>query len=435
MSSAGRKKIKKGSEKSRTSVKSKSKSGRAGQGRPGKILLRTRAWKAAEFEYDRMQASIMMPFFGSSPSVDEAIDWLEGIIEDCPQFYPAVLDLAVRELSIGRVEKVDQRIEEGFHLMLDLADPKHFDEELDAFVENLEKTWRFDLARRYLDILVGRFPDNAAFHGALAHPAVRLGDCEAALHHAGRAVALEPSNPFFRSNQGWFHLMAGNLEEGREALERALELKPGDEITLGNLKVHAYLAGRGGGTYFDYLLRPADREELDRLADEEDFEKLDALCGSYNSCRLEAMTWTLFLEEERKRPLLCDTAGTLSSFLNFVHGVNQDAYMLDEDIDFVHDHFKALMHKFIVKFGDVDREIIEGICASLVEYYGFLAGRGLVRRAELGRFRKTVSGMKRKLVARMERYNKIRHDEALDEEEKEAERWKIFQGDPFWPHI
>jgi len=377
----------------------------------------------------------MVPFFGGQPSVDEAINWLEGIIEGCPQFYPAVLDLAFRELPIGRVEKTDQRIEEGFQLMLDLAEPKYLDEELDAFIENLEKTWRFDLARRCLEILVVRFPDNAAFHDALAHSAARSGDCEAALRHAGMAVALEPSKPFFRSSQGWFHLVAGNLEEGREALERALELKPGDEITLGNLKVHAYLAGSGGGTYFDYLLRPADREELDRLADEEDFEKLDALCGSYNSCRMEAMTWTLFLEEERRRPLLCDMAGTLSAFFKFVHVVNQDAYMLDEDIGFVHDHFKELMHKFIVKFGDVDREIIEGTCASLVEYYSFLAGRGLVLRAELGRFHKKVSGMKLKLVARMERYNKIRHDDALDEEEKEAERWKIFKGDHFWPHI
>ena len=43
--------------------------------------------------------------------------------------------------------------------------------------------------------------------------------------------------------------------------------------------------------------------------------------------------------------------------------------------------------------------------------------------------------MKGKLIHRMERYNKIRRDEALDEEQKEAERWKIFKGDNFWPHI
>ena len=80
-------------------------------------------------------------------------------------------------------------------------------------------------------------------------------------------------------------------------------------------------------------------------------------------------------------------------------------------------------------------EVIEGVCAHLLVYYDFLAGAGLVRRAELARFRKRVSGMKGKLVHRMERYNRVRHDEALDEEEKEAERRKIFQGDHLWPYI
>ena len=43
-------------------------------------------------------------------------------------------------------------------------------------------------------------------------------------------------------------------------------------------------------------------------------------------------------------------------------------------------------------------EVIEGVCAHLLVYCDFLAGAGLVRRAELARFRKRVSGMKGKLV-------------------------------------
>ena len=429
MSSEKRKKAKK------SAKKTKGKKTSAGRGPKWRRAPKPAGWKAAELEYDSLQVQFMMPFFGALPSAGEVIEWLKGIVEMCPMFYPAVLDLAVRQIAKGGGERAEQRLAKGFDLMLEMARPRELDEQVDALVENLARAWRYDLARRCCEVLVGRFPDKAAFHDDLAHAAARMGDFEAAHEHASRAAAMEPKNPFFKSNQGWFHLMAGNLDQGREALERALELKPGDKIVLGNLQVHAYLAGRRGGTFYDYLLRPADREELDRLANEEDFEKLDVLSGSCNNDRLEAMAWTLFLEKERGRPGPTDMTRTLSAFFGFVHRVNQDAYMLDEDIDFVHENFKELMHKLIVKFGDVDREMIERICASLLEYYGFLTGRGLVRRADLARFRKRVSGMKGKLIDRMERYNNIRHDEALDEEEKEAERMKIFQGDHFWPHI
>jgi plasmid stability protein len=35
----------------------------------------------------------------------------------------------------------------------------------------------------------------------------------------------------------------------------------------------------------------------------------------------------------------------------------------------------------------------------------------------------------------MERYNAIRHDNSVEEEQKEALREEIFEGNHAWPHI
>jgi hypothetical protein len=39
------------------------------------------------------------------------------------------------------------------------------------------------------------------------------------------------------------------------------------------------------------------------------------------------------------------------------------------------------------------------------------------------------------LLEKMERYNAIRHDQDLDEDEKEEIRAELFEGDHLWPFI
>jgi flavoprotein len=46
------------------------------------------------------------------------------------------------------------------------------------------------------------------------------------------------------------------------------------------LEIQRYLA-RHGGNFSDYLVRPVDREEIERLSDREELEKLDQLCTGF----------------------------------------------------------------------------------------------------------------------------------------------------------
>ena len=93
------------------------------------------------------------------------------------------------------------------------------------------------------------------------------------------------------------------------------------------------------------------------------------------------------------------------------------------------------MHKFIFKFGDVDHEMMEDIYEALLEYFDFLASRGIVSTVKFKRFKKKILGMKKVLIGKMERYNEIRHNDDIDDEEKEAIRDKLFRGDHTWPHL
>ena len=78
------------------------------------------------------------------------------------------------------------------------------------------------------------------------------------------------------------------------------------------------------------------------------------------------------------------------------------AGLLYEDIGYVQRHFNAIMHKFIFKFADVDRTMIEDVCESLLEYYGFLAREELVAPGRFSRFRAMVRRNRKGLIDKMD---------------------------------
>jgi len=392
-----------------------------------------KAWKTAQWEYEELVAQGMMPFFGDRLSPEEIIEQLEMIIKDCPHFYPALLDLELRKLTAGGNGGAERRLEEGFYHLLELAEPEHMEEELDTLIENLEKLWRFDLSKRFLEVLVERHPRNASFQDSLAHATARTGDVNGALHYVNKAVELEPENPHFRSNQGWLHMMAGNLEEAREALEAAARLDPVNEVVKGNLEIYDYLNAHGGN-YLDYLLRPAEKKKIEELGNEEAWEEVDRLCALYNDCRFEAMAQAFLQGDAGNVSRLADKLATLREFFGFVRKVDQDAN-LNEDLTFIHEYFEPIMHKFIFKFSDIDREMIEEIYEALIEYYSFLASRELVPSEDFKRFQKKILGMKKVLIKKMQRYNQIRHNNDISDEEKEVIREELFDGDHVWPFL
>jgi len=393
----------------------------------------TDAWKAAEWRYSAIQAAMMMPFPGMAPSPGEIIEEIEEIARECPEFYPAVLESSLRRMARGDDGSEAEQIETGLRLMLDVGDPQDVQEEALNLHDNLEDLWRFDLCKRCMEILVERFPKEAVFWDYLGNATAQLGDVTAALRHSAKAMAMAPKNSHFRGNHGLQHLMAGNADEAEAHLLAALRLDPENDINRGNLEVRKYLT-RHGGDFSDYLVRPVDREEIERLSDDDDLESLDRLCATYNRDRLRALGRHL-AASEKSRGRCAGVIRTLECFFDFVDRVSAMAGLLYEDIGHVRENFGPIMHKFIFKFADVDREMIEDVCESLLEYYDFLARQELVSPVECKRFRAMVRRNKTGLIEKMERYNAIRHDDGLDGEEKEAICEELFEGDHAWPHL
>lgn len=396
----------------------------------GKQKPRPRNWRLAEDMYASMHARVLMPLLHDAPTEEEIRAELQKTIAKCPRFYPAVVDLAVRDLRAGDDAAGRQGLERGFELLLELS--RDLEQEADTLIDNLNTIWRIDLSRTCLERLVERHPGSALYQDELAAAAARLGDLDTAFAAGARALEIVPHNAFYHSNLGWYHLMAGSLDEAARSLEQSLELDEANDVTQGNLHLLTYLRQQGG-TYFDFLLRPVDYEELDRLVEKEDWPTVDSLSSDYNTCRREALALEMLHRGEVAG--LPDLLASLDGFFRFVDGLSQDAYFLHEDVAFVGGHFKLIMHKLIVKFGDVDRGMIEGVCGSLLQFYRFLEQRELISPAALAPFVTDMAQLEPALIEKMERYNAVRHDDSLDEDEREEVRIELFDGDHVWPFI
>jgi tetratricopeptide (TPR) repeat protein len=213
-------------------------------------VRRTKEWKRAECMYSELHATLAFPAFGR-PSPQDIEESLEHMLRECPEFYPARIEVGLHRLVDGAAPSAEKDIEEGFRSMLRLAPRGRLEREVDILVDNLEKLWRFDLCMTILETLVSSHPRNASLRDSLGHAAARVGAVDEALVHAGRAVKADPTNNHYWSNLGWIHLIAGNLDAAAKALKRALDLDADDETAQGNQHVLRWLQARGAGTYLE----------------------------------------------------------------------------------------------------------------------------------------------------------------------------------------
>jgi tetratricopeptide (TPR) repeat protein len=396
-------------------------------------ITESKAWEAAEWEYRELQDDILAPFFSAPLSQDQIVSRLRNMARRCPQFYPAHIELGTRLLCRKNSRGAEQMIDKGFRLMMDLANPKNHAKNMDGIIENLEKLWRFDISRRLLKLMADRQPLGADLLDSLAHAEARLGDIDAALLHVTEAIKLEPKDYGFWANKGWYCLMRGDLDDADAALAKALQIKPKDPVASGNLTILQYLR-KHGGTYWNYLERPLDRTEIERLIDQED-DRATELCEDFNTCRIEAFAQAALLKGGKDLSRLSDLLATLRTFFNFVSQIDSSGFFLNEEIAVISGNYRPIMHKFIFKHGDVDREMMEDVWESLRAYYGFLAGRRIVDTADFESLQKTIRKTKGEFLDKMEKYNAIRHDDSLSEKNKEQIRQKLFEKDHCWPHF
>lgn len=394
-------------------------------------IEKTESWKSAEFRYGEIIAMDMIPFAPFKLSEEERIKEYERILKSCPKFYPVILELGLRYLMKNEMEEGKEKIKEGLNLLLEIADPKHIDEEIDALISNLERIWRFDLSMDCLLILIKHFPDKPDYYDMLAYASMMIGDSKTALSSILKAIELKPENTHYKANLGWVHLRSGNLKQAEDSLNEALQVDPKNEHVKFNLSVLKYLR-KNGGKYIDYLLRPVEREKIEKLIKKDEWDKANDIRNAINSDRFEALTLNT-IQKNMDKIGISNKISTLRIFFSFVENIdNNGDFMLYDDIYFIHDNFKRIMHKYIFKFGDIDKTIMDETYESLLIFYEFLAQSNLISIEEFESFKGKILDIKQELIDKMEKYNRIRHDENINEEEKEKIREELFEGDHVW---
>ena len=161
---------------------------------------------------------------------------------------------------------------------------------------------------------------------------------------------------------------------------------------------------------------------------------VESLNADYNGSRMVAFKKFLLDEGDYLPHQILNFALTLELFFSFVKDILHDDFLFD-DLVTIYIHFKPIMHKFIFKHKDVDDEIFEHIYISLIAFYDFLSRYKLLDRSDYKEFVRDIKNMKSELREKMHRYNNIRHDYTISEEEKEEIREELFEGDHTWPFL
>lgn len=400
-----------------------------------KNITKSSAWKDAEFTYEEIFIENQMPLFHEPLTVEQIDENMAGILENCPQFFPALLQRGQYHVGIGKNSQAIGFYNRGFELMIEIMDGEELFDTVDKLINGLERHLRYDLCCRYLKRLIELYPKKALFYDYLAGSILQSknSSIQEAITFQMKAIELEPENATFLSNLGWIHLTAGSLKDAEGTLKKALEIKPDDQFTKGNMEVLQYLKKRKKcGTFIDYLIRPVDYIELQQIEDKEEYDELESLYADYNGSRMAAFKIILLAEGDYLPHQISNFAIILELFFSFVKNILEDDFLFD-DLVTVHIHFKPIMHKFIFKHKDVDDEIFEDIYMSLIAFYDFLSRYKLLDRSDCKEFVRDIKDMKSELREKMHRYNNIRHDYTISEKEKEEIREELFEGDHTWP--
>lgn len=395
----------------------------------------TDAWMAAEFDYIDLTATNMMPLLRGPIVGEEKIERLEGIVEECPEYYPALFDLASENIKNGDDEAGKRCIDRGLQSLREHFSRRDLRDAYYKTCEFLEYYLHFELSLEYYNQLLGIEEDKQkpAVYDRIAHCYACLNDIDKAIEYQQRAIESDQKCKFY-SNMGWLEMIRGNLEEAEKMLKKAVELDKKDEIAKTNYEIcKTLIKSKKMHNWDDYLLREVDYEKLNKLEEKEEWDEYEDFVADYNQSRMDAFRRHLMQNPKYSAGERYDILFSLWYILDLVFGAYDDGYFLYDDIEVITDNFERIMHKFIFKTGDIDDEIFDGVYAAVLEFYKFLSKHKLVEQDEFKELKKEMKRLKPPLREKMLRYNEVRHNDDYTEEEKERVREELFEGDHEWP--
>jgi len=296
----------------------------------------------------------------------------------------------------------------------------------------LEEHLRFEMELEYYNQLMELESDKANVYDCISLCYTYLGDMQKAFEIQQKALELCDSNHRFYCNMGWIEIIRGNLDVAKTMLERSLELDQDDEVTLNNYEIcKLMLESKQVKNWGSYLLRDIDYDYLAKLEDDDDFEEYEKKVQIHNRDKIEAFKFDLVRNPNYIPSKKYDILFTLNYVFDVIRRSYEDEYFFYDDMAWVLESFKPIMHKVILKTGDIDEEIFNDVYTALLVFYKFLAKWNVVSKYDS--FENEILKLKPELMEKMLRYNEVRHNSEYTEEELDEIRDELFEGDALCP--
>lgn len=398
-------------------------------------IKRTKAWKDAENEYSIIYADNMLPpqlRLGSAMTNEEFIEAEQRIIGICPSFYPAYFDMGVRLLLVN-IDLAVETLDTAFEIDVKINSWDSISKTCDIFFDNLEKVFHEELVVHYALKLISKFPDKAKLYDFAASELNLLEENAKAIKYGMEAVRLEPKNTYFLNNLGLYYLSEKNFEEAEKYFNLSMTADRDHENPKNNLADCKFMK-ENNLSLKEYYLQPADHKKIEEYKNKEEWSELDEYVALMNQQKLLIFHMALSGKYQFKVHILHSLFETLAQFFHFVESVSNETFVW-EDVNYLCQYFKQIMHKFIFKHYDVNDEILTEVFDSTLMYYNFLSDNEVITQKQFAEFKKLTSSLKNEIFDKMHRYNKIRHDPAVSEKKKEKIREELFEGDHEWMFI
>ncbi len=384
-------------------------------------------WKEASNLYRHQLEHFNFSMFGQDavpelPGGDERMLPFADVLEVCPWFYPALFHRAELMLRYG-VAGGEQAFEQGFGMMREiLEDETELEQEISLRLSRLEELLRYDLAAKYAEEASRMMPDTAVFFDDRAYYINHLPNADKGKVRQLilQALDIEPDNEYFINNYGWALMMEGKLDEAREQFDKAISYNGELANAWRNIEIVDTMLEHRIADYTGYLLRPADRRQLQAFLDEADFDGVAEMCADYNTDRIEAFKLHHLQSGDLPPHEILDAEEILTPFIESIVTVIDTDFVLFENTKIFYDQPGLIFYNYFTAMGNVDEPLLQSLYHALSELYAFLSKKNIVPASELDRLLNHLKTQTTHHIDIIDRFYETLHSPELHEDQRDA---------------
>ncbi len=398
-----------------------------------KEVRKSKEWGQADMMFSQISVSTGFSIVGDVPTLtqppEEVDRVLAELLDHCPRYFKAWFHRGQYCLRSGHREEGERHLDRAFDSLVEtVLDEDEFMRVSNQWVHDLEQQLRHDLVVKYLEKAIRVFPEQAPLYDDLAFHMLQLPerDLHKILNYQQKAMELEPGDEFHTNNMGWIYLVTDDPKRALEYFQPALELDVNSEMILENLDICETMLDRKL-TYLDFLMRPLDREEVEKQEQYGDPGEMLELYKGYNKDRIEAFKLYHLKEGKISTNELLDHLQALHLFLQPSEAMLDGDYYTLDDAQWLIDNKKKQVLCFLDTSDYTDEDELDQILDALAAFAKFLEHKKAITRSQQETLVREYKALFQQVGPRLDTYLEERHDVTLNPEEQGQVIARLFQ--------